>query len=150
MWQLWYVYLWYVKLIQSSNTKTDWLIVWCLALFSTVFHLHPSGQCTYLCFPWVLLTSTPHNVLSMPLATFPLTHCQKMDNGERGMNPGAMTISNPQKEYWPSRDQTSDLLFSSPVGYRLSYGHRQRMRKDHESSWVFLLSLRALNEIWSP
>ena len=26
-----------------------------------------------------------------------------MDSGERGMNPVAMTIINPQKEYWPSR-----------------------------------------------
>ena len=26
-----------------------------------------------------------------------------MDNGERGMNPVAMTIINPRKEYWPSR-----------------------------------------------
>ena len=26
-----------------------------------------------------------------------------MDSGERGMNPVAMTIINPWKEYWPSR-----------------------------------------------
>ena len=26
-----------------------------------------------------------------------------MDSGERGMNPLAMTIINPGKEYWPSR-----------------------------------------------
>ena len=26
-----------------------------------------------------------------------------MDSGERGMNPVAMTIINPRKEYWPSR-----------------------------------------------
>ena len=44
------------------------------------------------------------------------------------MNPVAMTIINPQKEYWPSRgsavDRTSDLLFSSPQCYRLSFGAR--------------------------
>ena len=26
-----------------------------------------------------------------------------MDSGERGMNPDAMTVINPRKEYWPSR-----------------------------------------------
>ena len=34
------------------------------------------SQCTYLCFPGVLLTSTPHNILSKPLAAFPHKHCQ--------------------------------------------------------------------------
>ena len=50
-----------------------------------------------------------------------ITIVETTDCGERGMNPVAMTIINPQKEYWPSSgDRTSDLLFSSPV--RLSYG----------------------------
>ena len=39
----------------------------------------------------------------------------------RGMNPVTMTIINPRTEYWPSRDRTIDLLFSSPAHYRLSY-----------------------------
>ena len=30
-----------------------------------------------------------------------------MDSGERRMNPVAMTIINPRKEYWPSRRSTS-------------------------------------------
>ena len=47
------------------------LIVWCLTPFSTVFQLHRSSQCTYQCFPGILLTSTPHNILSKPLAAFP-------------------------------------------------------------------------------
>ena len=38
------------------------------------------------------------------------------------MNPVAMTIINPRKEYWPCRDRTSDLVFSSPQRYRLNYG----------------------------
>ena len=34
---------------------------------------------------------------------FPLNHCKTTDSGERGMNPVAMAIIDPQKEYWPSR-----------------------------------------------
>ena len=31
---------------------------------------------TYPCFPGVLLTSTPHNIPSKPLAAFPHNHCR--------------------------------------------------------------------------
>ena len=79
------------------------LIVWCLTPFSTVFQLYHGGQCTYSCFPGVLVTSTQHNILSKPLATFPHNNVRTTDSGERGMNPVAMTIINPRKEYWPSR-----------------------------------------------
>ena len=48
---------------------------------STVFHLYRGGQCTYPCFPGVLLTSTPHNILSKPLAAFP--HLHSRNNGQR-------------------------------------------------------------------
>ena len=44
--------------------------------FSTVFQLYSGGQRTYPCFPGVLLTSTLHNILSKPLAAFPLYHCR--------------------------------------------------------------------------
>ena len=47
--------------------------------FSTVVQLY--HQCTYPCFPGVLLTSTPHNILSKPLAAFPHNHRQ--NNGLR-------------------------------------------------------------------
>ena len=57
------------------------LIVWCLTPFSKVFHLFHSGQCTFPCFPWVFLTSTPHNILSKPLAAFPHYHCR--NNGQQ-------------------------------------------------------------------
>ena len=71
-------------------------------LFSTVFQLYHGSPCTYPCFPGVLLPSTPHNILSKPLAAFPCTIFKTMDSGESGMNPVAITIINPQREYWPS------------------------------------------------
>ena len=57
------------------------LIEWCLTPFSTVFQLYRGGQCTNPCSPGVLLTSTPHNILSKPLAAFPHDHCP--NNGQR-------------------------------------------------------------------
>ena len=56
-----------------------WLLITrCLTPFSTVFDLY---QCTCPCFPWVLLTSTPHNILYKPLAAFPHKHC--LNSGQR-------------------------------------------------------------------
>ena len=60
----------------SEPQKPDWLTVWCFMPFSTVFQLHCGSQCTYSCFPGVLLTSTPHNILSEPLAAFPHNRCR--------------------------------------------------------------------------
>ena len=48
------------------------------------------------------------------------------DSGERGMNPVAMTIINPWKECWLNQGSISDLLFSSPQCYQLSYGSRRK------------------------
>ena len=88
--------------------------------FTMVFYLYRGGQCTYLCFPGVIFTSTPHNILSKPLAAFPHSHCP--DNGEREMNPVAMIIISPGKEYnGLAGDGTSDLQFSSPQRYPLRY-----------------------------
>ena len=65
--------------------------------------LHRGGQCTYPFFPGVLLTSSPYNILSKPLTAFPhVTVDETTDSIERGMNPLAMTLINPLKEYWPS------------------------------------------------
>ena len=64
-----------------SSVNIDWLIVWCLMPFSTVYKLYCDDQCTYPCFPGVLLTSTPHNIFSKPLAAFPHKRC--WNNGQQ-------------------------------------------------------------------
>ena len=90
--------------------------------FSTVFQLYLGGQCTYPCFPGVLLTSTPHNIPSKPLAAFPhTTIVETTDNGEEGMYPVTMTIVNPWKKYWPSRksNQRPPVLKSAKLSTEL-------------------------------
>ena len=42
-----------------------------------------------------------------------------MESSERGMNPAAMTIINPWKEYWPGIELATSI-FSSPAHYRLT------------------------------
>ena len=106
------------------------LIVKFLLLFSTVFQLYRSGQCTYPCFPGVLLTSNPHDILSKPLVTFPITIVETTDSSERGMNPVIMTIINGR-----ARDRTSDLLFSSEQCYELSYGARLKPTQKEANHW---------------
>ena len=49
--------------------------------FSTLCQFYCGGQCTYPWFSGVLLTSTPHSVLSKPLAAFPHNHCR--NNGQQ-------------------------------------------------------------------
>ena len=75
----------------------QWLIVWYCTPFSTVFQLYRGGTCTYPCILGVLLTSTSHNVLSH------ITIVETVDSDDRDMNPVAVNIINPRKEYWPSR-----------------------------------------------
>ena len=64
-----------------SPRLIDQLIVWCLTLFSTVFQLYRSGQCTYPCFHGVISISTLHNIPFKPLAAFPQNQCR--NNGQR-------------------------------------------------------------------
>ena len=57
------------------------------AFFSCIFKLYLGSQCNYHCFPGVF-TSSPHSILSKPLAAFPYNYCRI--NGqwvERGINP---------------------------------------------------------------
>ena len=76
------------------------MIVQFLTHFSTLFKLYRSGHSTYQCFPGILFTSAPHNILFKPLAAFPHNIVDTMESGERGMNPVAMTIISPRKEFW--------------------------------------------------
>ena len=77
--------------------------VWCLTPFSTLFQLCRGSQCTYPCFPGVLLTSTPHNIFSSHWLLSHITLVDTTDSGERGMNPVLMTVISFRIEYWPSR-----------------------------------------------
>ena len=60
-------------------------------------------RCTYPCFPEILLTSTLQNILPKPLVLPHVTIVEILDRSERRMNPVAMTIINPRKEYWLSQ-----------------------------------------------
>ena len=73
-------------------------VVWCLTHFKTVIQLYQGGQCTYPCFLGIPFTGVPH-IFPMPLANSHITIVERMYSGERGMNPVAMNIMNPRKEY---------------------------------------------------
>ena len=81
-------------------------MVWRLTLFQQYFNISRRPvielfRISYValdtCFPGVLLTSTPLNILSKSLAAFPLN--KTTDSGERGIDPVALTIINPRKEH---------------------------------------------------
>ena len=61
---------------------------------------------------------------------FPTEPFTNMDSGERRMNLVAMTISSIfGKKISRAVDRTSNLPFSGPVHYQLSYGTRRKMDK---------------------
>ena len=64
-------------------------------------HRFRGGQYEYPYFPVGLSTSTPHNILSKPLAVSHITIAETINSGEK-MNPVAMTITSSRGEYWPS------------------------------------------------
>ena len=64
---------------------------------STLFQLYHRSQSIYPCFPGVILTSIPHNILSH------ITIIKTIDSSVKRMNSVAMDIINPHREYWPSR-----------------------------------------------
>ena len=70
-------FYWMVHLVVRSN---DWLIVWCLMPFSTVFQIYRGNHCTYPCFPGAFRTSAPYNISTKPLAAFPHNNC--WNNGQ--------------------------------------------------------------------
>ena len=98
--------------------------------FTKGFQIYRSGQCSCPCFPGVLLTSVPHNILFKPLSTFQITIVQKLDSGERGMNHVAMTIFNPQTEYCQSRrsNQRHTILKSCAVPTE-PWGSKETIKK---------------------
>ena len=100
------------------------MIVWCLVPFSTVFQLHGSGQCTYPCLSGVLLTNTTDNILSKALAAFSRNHCGN-NRQWRERNESCRNDYHQSLERILAEPGTSDLLFSSPRSYQLSYGARQ-------------------------
>ena len=108
-------------MLQAVLSDNRWLIYAVKRRLITLIQLFRDGRCTYPCFPAILFTSTPHKIHSKPLASLPRnSRRKKMDGSERGINPVAMSVINLRKEYWQSRG--SNQRFSSPVGYRLSYG----------------------------
>ena len=65
-----------------------------ILLFVKELRLYRGSQYNYQCIPGVPLTSSPHNVLAMPLATFIIV-VVTMVSSQRQVNPAAMTIINP-------------------------------------------------------
>ena len=86
-------------------------------LFSTAFQLYVffGGQCTYPCFPGILLISTPYNIHPKSKTAFLHNHCQ--NNGQQWQK-NEFCRNDYHQSYETilakQGDQTSDLL-SSPV-----------------------------------
>ena len=117
---------WNIKVSPNEfvSLLNDWLILWCLTSFSTLFQIYHSTHgsihamlqillpelhtvfflsywllshiANYPCYVRDSFTRTPRSILSEPLAAF--SHSQRWNNGEWGRNPVAMTIINPRKE----------------------------------------------------
>ena len=88
-------------MIRSLLGKNDWLIDWLIDWLCGVSRRFQ--QCTYPCFPGVLLASTPHNILSKPLAAFTNNNCRH--NGQRWERSGSC-----RNDY----HQSSEIILAEP------------------------------------
>ena len=79
------------------------MIVWCLTPSLTVFQLYRGGQCNLSLLSWSFFFFNQCSAQYSSQAAGCLTVVETTDSGERGMNPVAMTIINPRKEYWLNR-----------------------------------------------
>ena len=101
------------KLKGSANDIMLLLFMWCLMPFQQYFSNIAAASALYPYFPGVLLTVL--STIFFP-SYWMLSHInivETMDICERGKNIGR------------AGDRISDLLFSSPVRYQLSYGALQ-------------------------
>ena len=107
----------------NQQTKNDWSINrMVLNAVSTLFQLYRGDQGTHPCIPTVLLTSTPHNILSKPLAAFPQNHRRNNGQGwERNESCRNDYHQSSERILAEPKVQTSDLLFWSLRRHRPSY-----------------------------
>ena len=92
----------------------------------------------------ILVTSTPNNILFKRLAAFQRNHCRiNEQRWERNESCRHDYHKSSESNIDLARDQTSDLLFSSPVGCKLSYGAGHNVcakEDDHFVSYVMIVS----------
>ena len=123
----------YIYIVRNDLWLIDWMVLNAVFYSISVISRRPVHLSML---SWSFLTSTPHTIFSKSLAAFP--HVGTTDSGARGMNPVAMTIINPRKEYWSSKKKIlgknifsepgiKPATFSSQVlyRYRLSYAARR-------------------------
>ena len=104
--------------------------------FSISFQLYCSSQCTYPCFPGILFTvlhaiSFPSNLLLSHI-----TIVETTDSIERGMNPVAITIINPRKEYWPSQGSNQRSVLQSAMLPTELWGSANPLKEHWPCPWI--------------
>ena len=95
--------------------------MWCLKPLLALFQLYSAGQCVYLSCLFDLYSA--QHFFFKSLSAFPHSHWR-----ERSLSwQSQMPLSILRKNIGQAGDRTRDLLFSSPVCYRKSYGARQQV-----------------------
>ena len=111
------------KRLALQTRKNQGLVGKGLTPFLTVFQSYHGDQCTYQCFPGVLLTSTPHNILPKLLAAFP----HSRNNEQRSEKNGSCRNDSYQFSERISAEKRIETATSRPpLRYRLSYGVQSR------------------------